>query len=208
MSDLDRFTVAGLCGSLRSASYNRAALQAAAGLMPQGMRLEELGFAGLPHYCADEQERGWPPGVVQLGEAIARADAVLIASPEYNFGIPGAFKNALDWLSRLPQQPFKGKPVAILGAATGPLGTARVQYEVRRVLHSLEARVLLKPEVFIGNAQAKFDAAGRLVDEPTRRFVAEQMLALARWIVRERAAAAAEAQYTTAPREPSITMSM
>lgn len=187
------FQVAGLCGSLRAASYNRAALEAAGGLMPPGMCLGVESFAGVPIYDADEQERGWPPAVLQLGEAIARADALLIASPEYNFSVPGGLKNALDWLSRLPKQPVKGKPVAILGAATGPVGTARMQYELRRILHFMEARVLLKPEVFIGQAAGKFDAQGQLTDETTRKFIADQMQALRRWIVRERAAALAEA---------------
>lgn len=193
MEHQHRFVVAGLCGSLRAASFNRAALEAAGRLMPSGMRLAPASFAGVPIYDADEQQRGWPAAVLQLGDAIARADALLIASPEYNFSVPGGLKNALDWLSRLPTQPLKGKPVAILGAATGPVGTARMQYELRRVLHFMEARVLLKPEVFIGHAAAKFDAEGQLTDDTTRKFIAEQMQALARWIVRERAAAQAEA---------------
>lgn len=193
MTDGNQYQVAGLCGSLRAASYNRGALEAAGRLMPAGMGLRVESFAQLPIYGADEQERGWPPAVLALGEAIARADAVLIASPEYNFSVPGGLKNALDWLSRLPEQPFKGKPVAILGAATGPVGTARMQYELRRILHFLEARVLLKPEVFIGNAKAKFDAQGQLTDETTLKFIGEQMVALRRWIVRERAAVQVEA---------------
>jgi chromate reductase, NAD(P)H dehydrogenase (quinone) len=189
MKEVGGFRVAGLCGSLRAASYNRSALEAAGRLMPSGMRLEVQSFAQIPIYDADEQERGWPPAVLALGEAIAGADAVLIASPEYNFSVPGGLKNALDWLSRLPQQPLKEKPVAILGAATGPVGTARMQYDLRRIFHFMEARVLLKPEVFIGNAKSKFDAEGRLTDETTLRFIGEQMAALQRLIQRERALA-------------------
>lgn len=183
----------GLCGSLRNASYNRGALDAAGRLMPTGMQLQIESFAQLPIYCADEQARGWPPALLALGEAIDRSDAVLIASPEYNFSVPGGLKNALDWLSRLPQQPFKNKPVAILGAATGPVGTARMQYELRRILHCLEARVLLKPEVLISNAKTKFNEQGQLTDEMTLKFISEQMAALQRLIVRERAASQAEA---------------
>jgi chromate reductase, NAD(P)H dehydrogenase (quinone) len=194
MSDDTSMRVAGLCGSLRAGSFNQAALEAAGRLMPAALTLSIEPWAAVPIYCADEQEHGWPSAVLELGRAISSADAVLIASPEYNFGVPGGLKNVLDWLSRLPQQPLRGKPVALLGAATGPLGTARVQYELRRILHSLEARVLLKPEVFIANAKAKFDAEGRLVDETTLKFLGEQMQALQRWIVRERAAAAAEAR--------------
>lgn len=186
--------VTGLCGSLRAQSYNRAALEAAGRLMPAGMSLQVASFAQVPVYNADEQEQSWPEAVTALGDAIRHADAMLIASPEYNFSVPGGLKNALDWLSRLPDQPFKGKPVALMGASGGVLGTARMQYDLRRILHFLEARVLLKPEVFIGNAKAKFDAGGRLVDETTLGFMADQMQALWRWIMRERAAARAEAQ--------------
>lgn len=192
MAQLEQLNVAGLCGSLRAASYNRASLDAAGRLMPAGMALRIEPFAQIPIYCADEQERAWPREVLALGEAIAQADAVLIASPEYNFSVPGGLKNALDWLSRLPNQPFKGKPVAIMGAATGPVGTARMQYELRRVMHGLEAQVLLKPEIFISNAKSKFDSEGRLVDEVTLKFIGDQMTAFERLIRRERAAAQSE----------------
>jgi len=179
--------VAGLCGSLRAQSYNRAALAAAGRLMPTGMSLTVASFVQVPVYNADEQEQGWPEAVTALGDAIRRADAVLIASPEYNFSVPGGLKNALDWLSRLPQQPFKGKPVALMGASGGGLGTARMQYELRKILHFLEAQVLLKPEIFIGHAQTKFDGRGQLTDEPTRRLIGEQMRALKACIGRARA---------------------
>ncbi|HKX41115.1 MAG TPA: NADPH-dependent FMN reductase [Burkholderiaceae bacterium] len=179
--------VAGLCGSLRARSYNRTALEAAGALMPAGMRLRIESFAQLPVYNPDDQAGGWPPGLLALGDALRDADAVLIASPEYNFGIPGGLKNAIDWLSRLPDQPFKNKPVAILGASPGPVGTVRMQYDLRRTLHYLDAHVLLKPEVFIGHAPTKFDEQGRLVDETTRKFLADQMVALQAWIGRVRA---------------------
>jgi chromate reductase len=192
LSVSEQLNVAGLCGSLRAASYNLGSLEAAGRLMPAGMALRIASFGQIPIYSADEQERAWPAAVLELGEAIARADAVLIASPEYNFSVPGGLKNAIDWLSRLPQQPFKGKPVAIMGAATGPVGTARMQYELRRILHGLEAQVLLKPEIFVSNAKAKFDSEGRLVDEATLKFIGDQMLALQRLIRRERAASEAE----------------
>lgn len=179
-------TVIGLCGSLRSSSYNRAALDAAGASMPDGMTLEMAQWSKIPIFNADDQASGWPESVVALGDAIRLADAVLIASPEYNFSVPGGLKNALDWLSRLPEQPFKDKAVAIMGASAGPLGTARMQYDLRRILHFLEAHTLLKPEVFIGNAQAKFDENGRLADEVTRRFIGDQMVALERWVLRLR----------------------
>ena len=167
----------GLCGSLRAGSLNRAALNAAAELMAPEMSLRLLDYRDVPLFDADDQARGWPAQVLAVADAIRAADGVLIASPEYNFSVPGGFKNLLDWLSRLPEQPLKHKPVAILGAGTGPLGTARMQYELRRILHCLEARVLLKPEIFIGHANTKFDADGRLTDETTRGLLKQQMTA-------------------------------
>lgn len=178
--------VVGLCGSLRPDSYNLAVLEEAGRQMPVGMQLDIVPWAHVPIYGANEQEDDWPIAVIELEKALAHADAVLIACPEYNFGIPGGFKNALDWLSRLSAPPFRGRPVALLGASTGPLGTARVQYELRRVLHCMDAHVLAKPEIFVGNAKAKFDAAGRLTDDITRAFVKDQMQALQRWIHRLR----------------------
>lgn len=167
----------GLCGSLRSGSLNRAALNAAIAVLPPMVSLKILEFRDTPVFDADEQARAVPACVMAIGDAIRAADGVVIASPEYNFSIPGGLKNLIDWLSRLPDQPFKNKPVAIMGAAAGPLGTARMQYELRRVLHCLEAQVLLKPEIFIGQATGKFDSNGVLNDEPTRQFLKQQMAA-------------------------------
>lgn len=171
------FTLVGLCGSLRSASLNRATLNAVAEVLPPTLSLKVHDFRDVPVFDADEQARALPACVVAIAEAMRAADGVLIASPEYNFSIPGGLKNLIDWLSRLPDQPFKLKPVAIMGAATGPLGTARMQYDLRRVLHCLEAQVLLKPEIFIGQAAGKFDSNGRLTDEPTRQILKQQMAA-------------------------------
>jgi len=182
--------VLGVCGSQRTGSYNGFALRAAGELMPQGMTLEPGSFAGIPIYSPDEQAKGFPDPVLALARAIAEADGVLFASPEYNFSIPGGLKNAIDWVSRLPQQPFKGKPVAILGASTGPVGTARMQYDLRRVMHFVEAQVLLKPEIFIGQAAGKFDAQGRVTDELTRKLLGDQMLAFANFIRRAQAISA------------------
>jgi chromate reductase, NAD(P)H dehydrogenase (quinone) len=180
--------VLGLCGSLRARSYNRSALQAAGELMPAGATLHAGSLLGIPIYNADDQTQDWPPAVLALADAVRACDAVLIASPEYNFSIPGGLKNALDWLSRLPDQPFKSRPVAIMGAATGPVGTARMQYDLRRVLQFLDAEVLQKPEIFIGQAATKFDEAGRLIDETTRRFIGDQLRALIELVARNRRA--------------------
>lgn len=165
----------GLCGSLRSGSFNRATLNAAGDAMPPGVSLQVMDYRDVPIFDADEHARGIPARVVVVADAMRAADGVVIASPEYNFSIPGGLKNLIDWLSRLPDQPFRQKPVAIMGAATGPLGTARMQYDLRRVLHCLEAQVLLKPEIFIGHAAGKFDVNGVLTDEPTRQLLKQQM---------------------------------
>jgi chromate reductase, NAD(P)H dehydrogenase (quinone) len=180
MSTLD---IVGLCGSLRAASLNRMALNLAGRSMPAGMSLEVLEWRDLPLFDGDVLAQGLPPSVAALKARIARADAVLIATPEYNFSIPGGLKNVLDWLSRGDDQPFALKPVALVTASPGPLGGARVQYDLRKVMLFLNALVLAKPEVFIGGAGGKFDpATGDCTDETTRKFVADQMLAFQRWI--------------------------
>ena len=176
--------VLGICGSLRAKSFNRSALLAAAELMPAGMQLTVADYADVPLFNQDVQDKGFPEAVMRLAQQIREADALLIASPEYNFSISGVLKNAIDWLSRVPAPPFKDKPVAILSATMGPLGGARQQYELRKVLGSQDALVLVKPEVFIGQAQTKFDAEGKLTDAATRKAVTDQMLALERWIAR------------------------
>ena len=178
--------IAGLCGSLRAQSYNMMALKTAGTLMPEGMRLDIASIGDLPLYDADVQARGFPDAVTRLAAAIRAADAVLIASPEYNFSVPGVLKNAIDWVSRVDAQPFNDKPVAILGASAGPAGTARMQYELRKVLLSMNAHVLAKPEIYIGVAATKFSATGELTDETTRKFVGDQMKAFKAWTLRIR----------------------
>jgi chromate reductase len=136
----------------------------------------------VPVFDADEFAKGYPASVQALRDRIRRADGVVIATPEYNFSIPGGFKNMIDWLSRGEDQPFAHKPVAILSASPGPVGGARVQYDLRRVLLFVNAMVLAKPEVFIGGAGGKFDADGNCTDETTRKFVGDQMKAFEKWI--------------------------
>jgi chromate reductase len=176
------FDIVGLCGSLRAASVNRAALNLAAALLPAGMTMEVLAWHDLPPFNADVLAKGFPESVVALRERIRRADGVVIATPEYNFSIPGMLKNALDWVSRGDDQPFANKPVALLSASPGPVGGARVQYDLRKVMLFMNAMTLVKPEVFIAHAGTKFDAAGQCTDEATRKFVAAQMSAFERWI--------------------------
>ena len=179
MSTLD---IVGLCGSLRSGSINRAALNLAGSLMPDSMRMEVVEWREVPPFDADLLAHGYPAPVQALRERIRRADALLIATPEYNFSIPGVFKNVIDWVSRGEDQPFANKPVAILSATPGPLGGARVQYDLRRVMLFVNAMVLVKPEIFIGGAGGKFDTEGNCTDETTRKFVGDQMKSFEKWI--------------------------
>jgi chromate reductase, NAD(P)H dehydrogenase (quinone) len=179
MSELD---IVGLCGSLRAGSYNRIALEFAGTVMPQGMTLDIADIRPVPPFDGDVFARGFPTEVSALRERIRRADGVLISTPEYNFSIPGVLKNVLDWVSRGQDQPFAMKPVAIMSASPGPLGGARVQYDLRRVLLFMNAMVLAKPEVFIGMVNTKFDANRQCTDDNTRKFVSDQMLSLERWI--------------------------
>lgn len=175
MSTLD---IVGICGSLRSGSINRMALNLAAESLP----MEVVEFRDVPLFNADVLAAGAPPVVTALNERLRRADGIVIATPEYNFSIPGVLKNLIDWISRDKQQAFSQKPVAILSASPGPLGGPRVQYDLRKVLLFVNAMTLVKPEVFIGSAPTKFDAAGRCTDDPTRQFVAAQMQAFEKWI--------------------------
>jgi chromate reductase len=173
--------VVGLCGSLRADSLNLKALRLAGECMPPDMSLDIVDWREVPPFDSDVLAAGMPPEVMALRERLRRADAVLIATPEYNFSIPGMLKNAIDWISRGADQPLQRKPVAILSATPGPVGGARVQYELRKVLLFMDAMVLPKPEVFIAHAAGKFALEGACTDEPTRRFVTLQMAALQHW---------------------------
>jgi len=175
------FSVLGICGSLRQQSYNLGALRAAGELMPEGMALTITRYDAIPLFNQDLEAQAIPGAVLQLAQEIRDADALLIASPEYNFSIAGVLKNAIDWLSRQKPQPLKDKPVALISATLGPVGGARHQYEVRKILGCLEALVMPKPEVFINLCGPKFDAEGRLVDAAARKAVADQMVAFGAW---------------------------
>jgi len=182
--------VLGLCGSLRAGSYNAALLRAAIGLAPQGMAIDTAAIDHLPHYNADldKQTQGSPEAVLGLKQRIREADGVLIVSPEYNHSIPGVLKNAIDWVSRQPDPPFIGKPVAIMGASSGPIGTARMQLHLRQVGASMNMLVVNQPGVLVAKAHEKFDASGQLTDEATRKVVADLLAAFEVWIVRLRGA--------------------
>ena len=176
--------VLGICGSLRKASLNMAALRACKDMLPEGMALEITSLADLPMFNQDVLDQGMPAPVKRFRDEVAAADGLLIASPEYNFSIPAPLKNAIDWGSRAPSQVFHEKPVAIFSVAPGPVGGARVQYDLRRALSQLWAHPLPRPEVFIGNAAGKFDAQGRLADETTRKFLTELLAGFRPWILR------------------------
>ena len=173
-------------GSLRRDSYNRMTYNAVRELLPGGVTIEEGEIGSIPLFNDDVLvESGPPEPVRRLREQIAAADAVLFISPEYNYSIPGVLKNAIDWISRpASAQPLRGKPVAIMGAALGALGTGRMQYHLRQVFVFVEAIPLGKPEVMITFEERKFDAQGRLTDEPTRRVMRAQLEALVAWVAR------------------------
>lgn len=167
----------GLSGSLRRGSTNTALLRAAAELVPEGAELEILSIRDVPLYDGDLQAEGMPDAVARLQKAIAEADGVLIASPEYNYSVPGVLKNAIDWLSRTSPQPFARKPIGIMGTSPGRLGTARMQYHLRQIFVFLDGDVLNKPEVMVGGgSQAIQD--GRLTDEKARELIERQVEAL------------------------------
>ncbi|SRR5579875_273687 len=178
-----------ICGSLRKGSYNRMALKAAAENLPPGMALDQYDrLAEIPPYNEDVRQQGFPPVVEDLCRRIREADGLLFVTPEYNYSMPGVLKNAIDWASRAPAQPFAGKPIAMMGASMGMFGTGRAQYHLRQTCVFLDMIPLNKPEVMIPQAQNKFDAQGRLTDEATRKFIQDLMAALAAWIRRLKAA--------------------
>lgn len=166
--------ILGIAGSLRESSYNRALLRAARELLPEGVELVEHDLRDLPFYDGDVEAAGDPDSVVEFKQAIREADALLIATPEYNRGVPGVLKNAIDWASRPPLgSPLTGKPVAIMGASTGRGGTARAQEQLRSALEFSRANVLEQPEVLVPEAFMRFDQQGELVDGGARAELAE-----------------------------------
>jgi chromate reductase, NAD(P)H dehydrogenase (quinone) len=181
----EALTVISICGSLRKGSFNRMVMNALPALAPEGMHIAEAPpIAEFPLYNADiETSTGFPAPVHALADAIRAADGVIFNSPEYNFGIPAPLKNAIDWVSRVPNQPFVGKPVALQSASPGPLGGGRVQYDLRRAMVFLDALTLNKPEIFIGSCAQRIDAkTGKITDQPTIGFIRQQLAAFAKFI--------------------------
>lgn len=177
-------------GSLRQGSYNQLLLEQARRQAPDGMAIEMADLSDVPLYNGDVQAQGFPASVQRLAAQAARADAFLIATPEYNYSIPGVLKNAIDWLSRVPEAPFQGKPAALASASMGALGGARAQYHLRQVLIYLDLHVLNKPELFVPAAHEKFSADGELTDSTVREGLDRLLAALAAHTQRLQAAQA------------------
>jgi chromate reductase len=173
--------ILGIAGSLRHASYNRAALRAARELAPDGAKLDIFELNGIPCFNQDDELQP-PPPVLELKTRVRAADAILFVTPEYNYSIPGVLKNSIDWASRpYGDSAWSGKPVAVMGASIGMLGTARAQYHLRQVFVFLDMHPLNQPEVMIARAAERFDADGNLTDEKTKDLIRQLLQDLVAW---------------------------
>ena len=177
----DKVNVITIVGSLRKGSFNAALQRALPSLAPAGLSIKPTtaSFAGLAVYnFEDHQATGIPAAVNVFVEQIRAADGLIIVSPEYNWSIPGGLKNLIDWISRLKDQPFEGKAVALQSCATGPLGGARMQYHLRQAMVFLNAHTFNTPEIFVGMAQTKFDEKTMdFKDEAGIKFITQQLAA-------------------------------
>jgi chromate reductase len=173
--------ILGIAGSLRRESYNRAALRAAAQLVPRDASLDIVELDGIPGFNQDD-EKNPPAKILELKNRIREADAILIVTPEYNYSVPGVLKNAIDWVSRpYGDNAWTGKPVAIMGASIGTIGTARAQYHLRQMFVFLNMFPINQPEVMIGNAAERFDGEGNLTDETTKDHIRRLLQSLVEW---------------------------
>jgi chromate reductase, NAD(P)H dehydrogenase (quinone) len=169
----DPITILGIAGSLRKDSYNKGALRAALELCPQGARIEVYDIAGLPLFNQDE-EKNPTPKVAEFKQKIRAADAILLVTPEYNYGVPGVMKNALDVASRpYGDNAWSGKPVALMSAAMSVAGGIRAQYQIRQSFVFLNMDAVVQPEVAIGNATQRFDDKGNLTDETSKKMIGQ-----------------------------------
>lgn len=181
-----RLRLLGIAGSLRTGSFNRALLRASQELAPSHVCIMTADLADIPVFNADLEARGTPASVAALRATVRAADGLLLVTPEYNHGVPGVLKNAIDWLSQpLRANVLDAKPTAIMGASTGLAGTARAQAQLRQSFVLTNTPVMLQPEVLVGRAHERFDASGRLTDEATRTFVSIFLDRFAAWIVRQ-----------------------
>jgi chromate reductase len=182
---INHMRIVAIAGSLRKGSYNRSLLFNLGELLPEGLAIEIQPIADVPLFNEDDEAQGTPEAVARLREAVKAADGLLVATPEYNAGVPGVLKNAVDWLSRpAGKNVLGGKPIAIVGATPGALGTARAQAQLRAAFEYNAAPVMPSPQVFVSQARDKFDADGRLTDERTRAFLRKFLEAYAVWVRR------------------------
>jgi chromate reductase len=168
-----------IAGSLRSASFNRGLVRAAVDVAPSEVNLEPFDIASIPLYDGDLEAQGDPPGVAELKARVQASDAVLVATPEYNYSIPGVLKNALDWASRPPQRALHHKPIALIGASPGGFGTVRSQLALRQMFVFTESYVMPKPELWVSRARERFDDDGNLTDDDVRKDLASLLEAFA-----------------------------
>ena len=181
----DKLNVITISGSLRKGSFNSALASQLGKWAPEGMSIAAApAWGDLPAYNADDQgASGFPATATKLADAIRAADGVIFVTPEYNYGIPGGLKNAIDWVSRMKDQPFKEKPVAIQSATGGPMGGARMQYHLRQAMVFLNAFTFNTPEIFVGMAQNKFDEKTmEFKDEAGIKFITQQLAAFEAFI--------------------------
>ena len=196
MTDGGTIRVLGFAGSLRAGSLNRALLRAAAELAPDDLEIDTFDLIDVPLYNGDVEAAGDPEPVVRFKAAIRAADGVLMVTPEYNHGVPGVMKNAVDWASRLPQSSaLTGKPVAIIGASPGITGSARGQSQLRQAFEFTGSICMPQPELLVFRAHEKFDEEGRLADEATRVHLARFLAAFRDWVIRLRAPAESRKEF-------------
>lgn len=177
--------ILGIAGSLRRGSYNRALLRAAAELAPDGLAIEILDLIEIPLYNGDVEAEGDPEAVARLKNAIGAADGVLMATPEYNHGVPAVMKNAVDWASRPPgAAPLGGKPIGIVGASPGITGSARGQSQLRQAFEFTNSFCMPQPELLVFKAHEKFDSEGRLTDAATAQYLGRYLTAFDAWVRR------------------------
>jgi chromate reductase len=177
----EEMTILGLAGSLRRASYNRGALRAAERLAPEGVHVDVFDLRDIPMYNQD-LESEMPAMVSRLKERVRAADAVLLATPEYNYSVPAVLKNAIDWASRpYGDNSWQGKPVAVMGASISGMGSIRAQYHLRQMFVFLDMHAVNRPEVMIGNASERFDAEGNLINEQAASQIQALLRSLVQW---------------------------
>ncbi len=173
--------ILGIAGSLRQGSYNKAVMHAVKRLVPPGIEIDIFDLEGLPPFNQD-LEHTPPARAAELKARVRAAEAVLFATPEYNYSVPGVLKNAIDWGSRpYGENSWLRKPAAIIGASPGRFGTARAQYHLRQILHGVNMYVMSRPEVMISDAAAEFDPEGNLVDGKTKDLVEKFIRSLIQW---------------------------